>query len=339
MSMNNSAAVVLLQFGGPDSLEAVQPFLYNILNDADIIDIPFAKVLQPLFATVISRKRAREVREEYEEMGGKSPIVEITHMQSEALQSSFDTILGQGAVSTVVGMRYWNPLIEVAVKQLMDANIRDVVLLPLYAQYSRANAGSSFNEWDRVTKRLSANFNERRVKEYKEHPKYIAAFNQRINEALKRFSDPSDVFLLFSAHGTPVDFVTGGDPYSQHINDTVNAIMNARGYDHPHQLAYQSKLGPKKWLEPSTTDTIEKLAKSGIKKILVIPVAFVSDHIETVQELNVEERENAVQNGIEQFEMTEGLNDSPLFIAALADIALAELATLRPDLIARSVNV
>ncbi len=339
MRTNASAAVVLMQFGGPDSLDAVQPFLYNILNDADIIDIPFAKVLQPLFATVISRKRAREVREEYEEMGGKSPIVEITQKQSDALQAYFDANLGTGAVKIVVGMRYWNPLTEVAVKQLVGANIKDVVLLPLYAQYSRANAGSSYNEWDRVTKRLGARFNERRVKEYKAHSKYVAAFNQRINEALERFADPNDVFLLFSAHGTPVDFVTAGDPYSQHINDTVNAIMSARGNDHPHQLAYQSKLGPKKWLEPSTTDSVVKLAKSGVKKMLVIPVAFVSDHIETVQELNVEERENAITNGVEQFEMTEGLNDSPMFIEALADIALAELALLRPDLIPGSVNV
>ncbi len=333
MSRNAPAAVVLLQFGGPDSLEAVQPFLYNILNDADIIDIPFAKVMQPIFAWVISRKRNREVKEEYAEMGGKSPIVEMTDKQSAALQDYLDVVLGPGAVRTVVAMRYWKPFTEEAMKQLVTSKIEDVVLLPMYAQYSRANAGSSYNEWDRVKKRLGATFNERRVVEFKTHPKYIASLNRRIDEALERFADPSDVFFLFSAHGTPQDFVTQGDPYSHHIKDTANAVMAARNDGHKHQLAYQSKLGPKKWLEPSTTATVTKLAKEGIKKMLVIPVAFVSDHIETVQELNVEERENALENGVEQFEMTEGLNDSPLFIEALADIALAQLAELRPDLV------
>jgi ferrochelatase len=333
MTTKAPVAVVLMQFGGPDTLEAVQPFLYNILNDADIIDIPLAPIFQPIFAWLISRKRAREVKEEYAEMGGKSPIVEMTNKQSDALQQYLDAVLGPNAIRTVVAMRYWNPFTEEALKQLIASKIEDVVLLPLYAQYSRANAGSSYNEWDRVKKRLGAKFNERRVNEYKTQPKYIASLNRRIDEALERFADPSDVFFLFSAHGTPVDFVTKGDPYSHHINDTVNAIMALRKNDHKHQLAYQSKLGPKKWLEPSTTATVTALGRNGIKKMLVIPVAFVSDHIETMQELNVEERENAITNGVEQFEMTEGLNDSPLFIESLAEIALAELAQLRPDLI------
>jgi len=314
----------------------VQPFLYNILNDKDIIDIPLAPIMQPIFAWLISRKREREVRHEYEEMGGKSPIGEITAKQSAALQHALTRELGEGAVRTEIAMRYWKPFTEQTVCELMQRNITDVVLLPLYAQYSRANAGSSFNEWDRVVKRLGAKFNERRIREYKTNPKYIRALNARIDEALLRFDDPGDVFILFSAHGTPLDFVTGGDPYSHHINDTVNAVMQLRGGSNRHILAYQSKLGPKKWLEPSTTATVTKLANEGVKKLLVVPVAFVSDHIETIQELNVEERENALEHGVEQFEMTEGLNDSPLFIDALADLAINELAQLRPDLMVRT---
>jgi protoporphyrin/coproporphyrin ferrochelatase len=200
--------------------------------------------------------------------------------------------------------------------------------LPLYAQYSKTNAGSSFNEWDRELARHHAHFTERRVREYYTHRKYLEAMNARIEEGLSQFEHAHDVFLLFSAHGTPVDMVERGDPYAAQIRETMEKIMALRAYDKHYTLSFQSKVGPKQWLTPSTTETLKDLGRLGIRNILVIPIAFVSDHIETLHELDIEERETATEAGIEHYRVMQGLNDHPLFIECLADIAVREIAAL-----------
>jgi ferrochelatase len=327
-------AVVLLQFGGPDSLDAVEPFLYNLFSDPDIFQLPFGSRFQKRFAKYLSKSRAKVVREEYEEMGGKSPIVERTNEQLEALQEFLDNKLGAGTTQVVLAMRYWKPFTEEAVIFLRDAGFEDAVLLPLYAQYSSVNAGSSFNEWDRVKGLLNVKLNERRIIEFRRQPTYISSVNARIDEAMAKFDDPTKVFLLFSAHGIPTDLVYAGDPYPQHIRDSMEAVMDARGRKNPYTLSYQSKVGPKDWLTPSTETKVEELAEEGVTDLLLIPIAFVSDHIETVQELDVELREEAEEFGIKNFAVAEGLNSHPLFIQALGELVLDELKVLRPELLA-----
>jgi ferrochelatase len=338
---NKPIAIVLLQFGGPDSLEAVEPFLFNLFSDPDIFQLPFRKKdgaggwinqrFQKLFAKNISSRRAPIVRKKYDEIGGKSPIVEKTNEQVQALQEFLDTHHPELNATVRLAARYWNPLTSEAVQALVYEGIHDVVLLPLYAQYSSVNAGSSFNEWDRQAKHFGANFKDRRVREYYRHPKYIQSINARIDEALASFDKPENVYLLFSAHGTPLDLVKRGDPYSGQIKETMELVMSQRVHDKNYMLSFQSKVGPKKWLTPSTTKTITELGQKGITDLLVIPVAFVSDHIETLHELNIEARETAEHAGIKNFRVTEGLNDHPLFIECLVDIAIKEIHALKHE--------
>jgi len=324
-------AIVLLQFGGPDSLDAVEPFLFNLFNDPDIFNLPFGPRFQRFLARQISSRRASSVREKYREIGGRSPIVERTAAQMRALQALFNERYPELNVTVRLAARYWKPLTGEAVQSLIDEEIKDIVLLPLYPQYSIANAGSSFNEWDRCNKLLHATFQERRITEYYKNEKYIAAINARIDEGLSEFKDAKDVFLLFSAHGTPLAMVKRGDPYSEHIRETVELVMAARNFDKRYTLSFQSKVGPQQWLKPSTHETLIELGKKGITSLLVVPIAFVSDHIETLHELNIEERPTAEESGINHYRVMKGLNDHPLFIECLADVALKEIHALRHE--------
>lgn len=323
MNIPLHTAVVLLQFGGPDSLEAVEPFLYNLFADPDIVQVPFSSVLQKPLARKISSSRAKSVSEKYAEIGGKSPILEKTIEQQLALQQLLDERYGSGKIPVFIAMRYWQPLTEETVKQLMDRKIENVILLPLYAQYSKVNAGSSYAEWERVTKRLGAHFKERRIISYHLHPLYIEAMRERLDEAVAKFEGHKP-FMLFSAHGIPIDLVFEGDPYPVHINETMRAIIAGRNLD--YSLSYQSKIGPKQWLEPSTDEMVEKLAGRGVKDLLVVPISFTSDHIETLHELDIELREEAEHEGIERFVVAEALNNSPKFIEALAEMVVENLS-------------
>jgi ferrochelatase len=324
-------AVVLLQFGGPDSLEAVEPFLYNLFSDPDIFELPFGPRFQRFLARQISSRRAPSVRVKYGEIGGRSPIVEKTEQQIVALQQWFDSHRPDLNVSVRLAGRYWQPFTKDAMGGLIKDSIKDVVLLPLYPQYAMANAGSSFNEWDRELERQHAHFRERRIRQYYEHPKYLAALNARIEEGLAQFENPDKVFLLFSAHGTPVDMVERGDPYAQQIRETMELVMSMRGRDKHYTLSFQSKVGPKQWLTPSTTSTIADLGRLGLTDVLVIPIAFVSDHIETLHELDIEERHTASRAGIKNYKVMTGLNDHPLFIECLAELALTEIQALQHE--------
>jgi ferrochelatase len=321
-------AVVLMQFGGPDSLDAVKPFLFNLFSDPDIFELPFGPAFQKFIANQIATRRAPSVRIKYDEIGGKSPIVEKTQEQLTALQQYFDRHYPDLNITVKLAARYWKPFTAEAIEALQREGIHDVILLPLYAQYSMVNAGSSFHEWDRELARIGARFTERRVREYYKHPKYIEAFNARIEEGLSKFENPKNVFLLFSAHGTPVDIVERGDPYAGQIRETMELIMSMREHDKHYTLSFQSKVGPKQWLTPSTTDTLKNLGKLGIRNVLVVPIAFVSDHIETLHELDIEERATAMKAGIREYHVMPGLNDHPLFIECVADITLHEIAAL-----------
>jgi ferrochelatase len=326
MNTSQPVGVVLLQLGGPDSLESVQPFLYNLFCDPDIIDLPFAFLFRKRLAKYISEKRAPKVQELYKTIGGKSPILEFTNRQAKALESVLQKTLN---AKVYVAMRYWHPMTEEVVERVYRDGAERVVLLPLYPHYSRSTTGSSVNEWNRIIKsrKLKA-LPTQVVEEYCEHPLYIKAIVQNINVALGKIpqADRSKVHLVFSAHGTPMKLVNEGDPYSYQIKRTYDAVLKEGNFGLPHSLCFQSKVGPQKWLEPSLDDTIRRLGREHVSHVIVIPIAFVSDHIETLSEINIEAREEAHGVGIQYFDMMPALNTNPLFIEALADLVLKKVS-------------
>ncbi len=311
-------AVVLFNLGGPDSLDAVQPFLFNLFSDPDIFKIPFG---QKLFANLISKNRATKVKEEYKLVGGKSPINDWTELQRKNLEESFKS--SGYDMDVYVAMRYWNPLTEETVKKVESMNYDKIVMLPLYPHYSITTTGSSFNEWKKWYKGDKSKLIY--INDYYLNEIYIKAINERIDESLKKFTFSDEVQLVFSAHGTPVSLVKKGDPYSHQIKDTVEAVVKARNYSHKHHLCFQSKVGPMKWLEPSTDKMIEKLASESKYHLLIIPISFVSDHVETLFELNIEYRHIADNCNIERYIVMEGLNDSSTFIEALKYLIINSL--------------
>jgi len=311
--MTEKTAVVLLQMGGPDSLEAVEPFLLNLFADRDIIKIGPA-FLQPFIARRIVKKRAPKVRENYRQIGGKSPLRELTDMQAASLQEQ----LGDG-YRCFVAMRYWKPFTDEVLAAVQREGITKVVALSLYPHYSRATSGSSFNELERANKRLQKPLAISHVRSFYDNPLYIDALAEKIEQGLTSFPDRSRVQLFFSAHSLPQSFIDEGDPYLDHITTTVRLIME-RFRDVSHHLAFQSRAGPVKWLEPSTDDKLKELAGQGYKEVLMVPLSFVSDHIETLHEIDIEYGEEARHLGITTFRRMESLNSSPLFIRCLAEL-------------------
>ncbi|MCE1226150.1 MAG: ferrochelatase [Geobacteraceae bacterium] len=304
-------AVLLLQMGGPDSLEAVKPFLLNLFSDREIIKIGPAW-LQPLIARMIVKRRTPTVVEKYREIGGKSPIKELTQAQSDALT----TELG---VPCHIGMRYWHPFTRETLLRLRHSGIRKLVALSLYPHYSRATSGSSFNDLTRCLADLDSDLEVVRIPHFYDHPLYIDALAEKIEAGLAGFSDRSAVQLLFSAHSLPQSFIDEGDPYLEHIQTTVRLVMEKFGTV-SHHLAFQSRAGPVKWLEPSTDDKLQELAANGCKNLLMVPLSFVSDHIETLHEIDIEYAEEAHKLGISDFRRIASLNSSPTFIHCLAEL-------------------
>lgn len=314
-------AVVLFNLGGPDSLEAVQPFLENLFNDPDIFKLPFQKQL----ARFISKKRAPKVQEEYKLIGGKSPLGEWTEIQRSGLEKLLNEKHSGTAFTVFTAMRYWKPLTQETVALLVQKPFDRIILLPLYPHFSISTTGSSYNEFMRFYQGDSAKITL--IRSYETNPAYIEALNERINDGLAKFTpeEQQKVNLVFSAHGTPVSYVKKGDPYSKHIQATVDAVMQLRKNSHEHHLCFQSKVGPAKWLEPATDTMIEELAAKDKKHLLIIPVSFVSDHVETLFELDIEYRHVADACGIEKYIVMPGLNESPRFIAALSNLVSEQL--------------
>jgi ferrochelatase len=311
--MTKKTAVLLLQMGGPDSLAAIEPFLYNLLSDRDIIRIGPA-FLQPVIAHFIARRRSKKVMEYYKKIGGKSPIRELTEQQASELQKA----LGDG-YRCFVAMRYSHPDTAEALAAIAREGITNVIALSLYPHYSRATVGSSINELERELKKSAAPFKLSYIRQFYDHPLYIAALAEKIERGLAGFPELSGVQLLFSAHGLPQSFIDSGDPYLEHIQATVRLVM--KKFDGiSHQLAFQSRAGPVKWLEPSTEAKIAELAAAGCKQLLMVPISFVSDHIETLYEIDIQYGEEAVALGITDFRRIEALNSSPAFISCLAEL-------------------
>ena len=307
--------VVLFQLGGPDTLDAIEPFLFNLFCDPDIIDFPFARLGRKPLAKLISSTRAKKVQNHYSVIGGGSPIRRFTEQQARALQLKL-TECGVDA-RCFVAMRYWHPFTAEAIAQLRAAKCDEVVLLPLYPQYSSTTTGSSLNEWRR---RFHDDIPVHRVDPFYQNDLYLEAVVEKLDDALARFPDPQQADIVFSAHSVPVSVIEQGDPYQRQIEETVELIMQRGGWRNRYRLCYQSKVGASKWLQPSLRRTLIDLRDERVKEVCVVPISFVSDHVETLGEIDHEAREQARKLGMERFEMSSGLNDSPTFIAALAQL-------------------
>ena len=341
--MNERTAVVLFNLGGPDSIESVRPFLFNLFSDPDIFSFPLAFITQRVFAWIIARRRASEAARGYAAIGGKSPLFENTQEQAIALQlalqESADPRSGSdsatrnfGGADVYVCMRYWHPLTESVVTELKRGAYTKLVLLPLYPQYSRTTTGSSLNAFRRECKRQRYQPEVRVIEHWHLHDDYLRAIVEDIVAESAKFPDPNParIELLFSAHGLPQKIVDGGDPYEAHIRATYDALRGRLGWPQT-TLCYQSRVGPLAWLRPYTEDIIREKGRGGARQMLVYPIAFVSDHVETLYELGIQYADLARASGISHYRVVPALNSNPLLIEALKNLVLnaLHLAPLR----------
>jgi ferrochelatase len=325
MAEKKRVGIVLFQLGGPDSLQAVEPFLLNLFLDPDIIPMgPLGFLRKPL-ARLISSRRSIPVAGKYAEIGRRSPIGLLTERQRVRLVEAVSPYIDPVAVTA---MRYWHPMTAEAVDTLRKAEpLEEIVLLPLYPHFSYATTLSSLKEWRRVYGKSNGGPKVCTIGQFYNHPRYVQAVVQRIGSILRQFPDSSRIHLVFSAHGLPMSLVKKGDPYPQQIEETVRLVSEAGGRQYPgwprtHLLCYQSRVGRAKWLQPPLTGTIERLGHEGVKEMLVVPISFVTEHIETLHEINIEARDEAKKVGIERFRMMPAVGDSPLFIGALKELVL-----------------
>lgn len=318
--MQTRTAVVLLNLGGPDSLDAVEPFLYNLFSDPDIFRLPLGFLTQKPFAWLISRRRASEARHNYAAIGGSSPLLANTEKQAEALRAALAV---HNRYDVFIAMRYWHPLTRAAVADLKANGYENVLLLPLYPQYSGTTTGSSVNEFERECARQHYQPAVTVVREWYTQPDYLAAIVESIRTEAAKFpaSDPARIELLFSAHGLPKKFVERGDPYETQIRATFDLLRAKLGWPNV-TLCYQSRVGPLEWLRPYIEDTIRAKAAAGCAQMLVYPIAFVSDHSETLYELGIQYAQLAKQAGIAHYRVVPALNADPLLIRALTDLVL-----------------
>ena len=330
MAGKKRVGIVLFQLGGPDSLAAVEPFLLNLFLDPDIIPLGPLGLLRRPIAKMISSRRSVPVAGRYAQIGRRSPIATLTERQRVRLVRALSPYIEPVAV---VAMRYWHPTSEEALHTLRQAApLDEVVLLPLYPHYSYATTLSSMKEWRRVTQKkkwipVNGAPPERVVESFFNHPLYIRGLVENIGRTLRQFPDSSRIHLIFSAHGLPMSLVEKGDPYPRQIEETVRLTCEQgsrqfSSWPTTHILCYQSRVGPAKWLQPPLTATIERLAHEGVKEMLIVPISFVTEHIETLHEINIEARDEAKKLGVETFRMMPALGDSPYFIAALKELVL-----------------
>ena len=316
--------VLLFNLGGPETLRDVKPFLYRLFSDPEIIHVKFSP-LRKAIAYMIATLRRKTSEGYYSQIGGGSPLRRLTEEQAKALAGELKR-RGRD-VETFVGMCTWHPFLFEAVDKIDEANIDSLVILPLFPQYSVTTTGSGFAVLRQLIdkhpqfKKLDVQW----ICSWADQPTYIESFVQAIQRELGKFTDPEKVHLLFSAHSIPESYVRNGDPYLEQTKETVELIMDRLGRRNPYQLSFQSKIGPVKWLEPFTSDVIVELGKRGVDDVLVIPVSFVSEHIETLYELDILFRKVAADAGVENFKRVPALNSDPTFIRALADIVESTL--------------
>jgi protoporphyrin/coproporphyrin ferrochelatase len=309
----SKTAVVLFNLGGPDSLEAVKPFLFNLFSDPAIIGAPFP--IRWLLAKYISAKRAPIARGIYQMLGGRSPLVPETEAQARALEH----VLGHG-FRCFLAMRYWHPFTSETVTAIKEWGADEVVLLPLYPQFSTTTTGSSLKEWSRQAARQGLNVPSRFACCYPTQPGLVAAMADLTRTGYHEAAGAGRPRILFSAHGLPKSVIDKGDPYQRQVEMTAAAVALETGIENlDWTICYQSRVGPMEWIGPSTEAELERAARDGVP-VVIVPVAFVSEHSETLVELDIEYRHKADQLGIPAYVRVPALGCHPAFIRGLSEV-------------------
>ncbi|XP_020582573.1 ferrochelatase-2, chloroplastic isoform X2 [Phalaenopsis equestris] len=327
---NEILGVLLLNLGGPETLEDVQPFLFNLFADPDIIRLPrLFRFLQKPLAQFVSIVRAPKSKEGYASIGGGSPLRQITDAQAEELRKA---LCDKNVPAKVyVGMRYWHPFTEEAIEQIKRDGITKLVVLPLYPQFSISTSGSSLRLLESIFREdeYLVNMQHTVIPSWYQREGYIKAMANLIEKELEIFESSQQVMIFFSAHGVPLAYVEeAGDPYKAEMEECVELIMEElerRQITNAYTLAYQSRVGPVEWLRPYTDETISELGRKGVKSLLAVPISFVSEHIETLEEIDVEYKELAMKSGIRNWGRVPALGCEPTFIADLADAVIESL--------------
>jgi len=308
-------AVILFNLGGPDKIENVEPFLFNLFNDPAILNLP--TILRYPLAKLISNRRAPVAKKIYEELGGSSPILKLTKEQSEALETKLNQT--DDEYKCFIVMRCWNPRANDVIKDVQLFNPEEVILMPLYPQYSAATSGSSIKEWENVCKKNNYQVKTSTICCYPTDQNFI---NAHTKEIIKKIKDIKNFKLIFSAHGLPEKNIKKGDPYQWQVEQSVKKIienLNIKNLD--WILSYQSRVGPLKWIGPSTEDIIVENSKIG-KHVVLVPIAFVSEHSETLVELDIEYKEIAEANGCKNYTRVPALGINEDFIKAMSDLII-----------------
>jgi len=317
MKTKNKIGILLLNLGGPERLEDVRPFLFNLFSDRHIIRLGPAFLQKPL-ARFIANRRAPASMANYARIGGGSPIRKKTEEQAQALEQA---LRPDGDFMVRPCMRYWHPLAEEALLEMEREEVRTIIALPLYPHYSIATTGSSLLDLRRTTDRLGISIPVREILCWPDQPAFIDCLVERILAGVRSF-EGKQVQVVYSAHSLPMQFIRDGDPYVEHLQQTIRAIEEKTAMT--GTLCYQSRFGPTEWLGPSLPMVIAALARKGCANLLVVPISFVSDHVETLYEIDIQHRETAEAIGM-GFASTPGLNADPRFIAGLRDLVLAAL--------------
>lgn len=325
--------VLMMNMGGPSTLDEVHAYLSRLFHDRDLMQLPFQSQLAPL----IARRRTPKIQKQYGEIGGGSPILRWTRTQGEAMSRMLDELHPSSAPhKAYVGFRYAAPLTQDALDEMAQDGVQRAVAFTQYPQYSCSTTGSSLNELYRELQRRrekgapEGQIHWSVIDRWPTHPGLVRAFANRVRAALAQFprEERHNVPIMFSAHSLPMSVVSGrGDPYPPEVAATVAGVMSELGWSNPYRLTWQSQVGPSAWLGPQTSDTIQGWAKQGHKAVLAVPIAFTSDHIETLYELDLELREEAEKLGV-AFHRAESLNDEPVFLRALADIVAEHLGSV-----------
>lgn len=311
---SQKTGIILLNMGGPDTLDDVKPFLLNLFSDREIIKLG-PSFLQGFLARIISHRRAPKSKAIYQKIGGGSPLKAITSLQAEALSRELESY---GDYTVSFAMRYWPPFADSVLQQMQAENVSNIIALTLYPHYSKATTGSSVNHLQASHKDICPEIPLRIISSWPAEPSYIQAVAENIMRGVSTFTT-NDVTIVYSAHSLPTSFITEGDPYVKHINQTIKAVEKITGKT--GKLCYQSRSGPVEWLSPATPDMIRELAQQGCSNILMVPISFVSDHVETLYEIGMQYRDLARDLGME-LKPCESLNVQPLFIKALRDLVL-----------------
>jgi len=310
-------AVVLFNLGGPDSLDSVKPFLFNLFNDPAIINLPF--FLRYPLAKILSKRREPIAKKIYEEIGGSSPILKLTQEQALQLEESLNFKQSYIKFKTFIAMRCWKPRASETIKELIEFNPDEVILFPLYPQFSYSTSGSSIKEWKNICKKNKFEKKTDIICCYPTDENFIDAHIDEIKNKIKKNENEK---IIFSAHGLPEKNIKNGDPYQWQVQQTVKKIvekMNINNLD--YILSYQSRVGPLKWIGPSTDEVIIENSKAG-KSIVLVPIAFVSEHSETLVELDIEYKKLAKDNGCKNFSRVPALGINKKFIKSMSELIL-----------------